>query len=65
MIFLETESGDLIAATAIVRIGPLNTRTHIARRWHDVDYHVGSEPRSTTATADAVADFLATEDDNT
>lgn len=56
--FLQTECGDLIAAKSIVRIGPLNTRSHISRRWHEVDYCVGREPRTTTAGAQAVEDFL-------
>jgi len=58
MLFLETESGDLIAAKHIVRIGPLNTRRHTDRRWHDIAYCVGTEPHETTATEQAVADFL-------
>jgi hypothetical protein len=62
--FLETENGDLIAAKAVVRIGPLNTRTHITRRWHEIDYVHGSEAHSTTASEDAVAYFLGSTDKN-
>jgi hypothetical protein len=56
MLFLETEVGELIAAKHIVRIGGLNTRP--SRAWHDIDYLHGGEARSTTASAEAVEDFL-------
>lgn len=57
MFFLQTDSG-LIAAKHIVRIGGLNTRPHIPRRWHEIDYQHGREARSTTASAEAVQEFL-------
>jgi len=59
MVFLETESGSLIAATSLIRIGALNTRPHIARRWHDVEYRAAKELRSTTASALAVLNLLS------
>ena len=58
MLFLETERGDLIAGKHIVRIGPLNTRSTHSRCWHDIDYVHGGEARSTTASREAVEDFL-------
>lgn len=61
MRFLVTERGDLIAARAVVRIGPLNTRPHNARRWHEIDYVHGGEPRLTTASEQAVQEFLEEE----
>lgn len=61
MHFLFTERGDMIAASAIVRIGPLNTRP--TRQWHDIEYCVGSDPRETTATEDAVNEFLYGEEE--
>ncbi|MGH9642363.1 MAG: hypothetical protein ACRD3Q_08040 [Terriglobales bacterium] len=62
MRFLQTEHGDLIAASAIVRIGALNSRLQFNRYWHEVDYANGNEPHSTTASADAVEEFLEEED---
>lgn len=54
--YLYTERGDYVARRAIVRIGPLNTRP--TRAWHEIDYTVGNEPRSTTASAEAVRQFF-------
>jgi hypothetical protein len=56
--FLQTERGDLVAARFIVRIGGLNSRPQFNRFWHDIDYVHGKEPRSTTASREAVADFM-------
>lgn len=56
MLFLETESGALIAGKHIVRIGGLNTRTN--RSWHEIYYVHGGEARSTTASQSAVQQFL-------
>lgn len=61
MRFLQTESGDLIAAKYIARIGPLNSRPQFDRYWHEIDYAVGDEPRSTTASQTAVEAFLEDE----
>ncbi len=55
MLFLDTECG-LIAAKHVVRIGGLNTRS--SRSWHDIDYVHGGEARSTTASREAVEQFL-------
>jgi len=49
--FLQVYSGTL-AASAIALIGPLKHGRH------EVEYHVGNEPRSTYADAEAVEDFL-------
>jgi hypothetical protein len=56
MYFLQTERGDLLASHCIARIGPVNTRP--SRRWHEVEYRVGREPRETTASAAQVQQFL-------
>ena len=55
MRFLETSSG-LVAAKAIVLIGGLNTRP--TGNFHLIEYCVGSEPRTTRATQEAVQVFL-------
>ena len=57
MLFLETETGELIAGKHIVRIGGLNTRP--TRSWHEIDYVHGGEARSTTASRQAVDNFLS------
>lgn len=53
--FLSTRSG-LIAASAIVRIGGLNTRS--TGNYHEIEYCIGNEPRETRASAEAVEQFL-------
>ena len=56
MFFLTCRGGALIAANHVVSIGPLvvrNTGCH-----HEIEYAVGAEARSTTATEEAVQDFL-------
>ena len=58
MRFLQTEAGSLIAGKYIVAIRGLNSRPQFNRFWHEVDYAHGMEIRSTTASADAVANFL-------
>jgi len=55
MLFLETRSG-LLAGKHIVLIGRVNTTP--SGRYHEIDYVCGGEARSTTASADAVTDFL-------
>ncbi len=50
--FLKTRSG-LLAASAIVLIGPLKWE-----REHEIDYHNGDEPHSTVASREAVEEFL-------
>ena len=62
MRFLQTEMGALIGAPHIVRIGGLNTRA--TRRWHEVDYVHVPEAHSTTATEQAVSDFLDSTDED-
>ncbi len=57
MLFLSTRTG-LVSHRAIVKIGAINTRTPPIQSFHEIDYVCGTEARSTTATADAVADFL-------
>lgn len=59
MLFLSTERGDLIAAKHIVRIGPLNSRPQFNRFWHEIDYVHGGEACTTTASREAVDDFLS------
>jgi hypothetical protein len=56
--FLQTERGDLIAANYVVRIGGLNSRPQFNRFWHEIDYVHGKAARSTTASQEAVADFM-------
>ncbi len=58
MLFLETEHGDLIAASTIVRIGPLNSRPQFNRYWHEIDYKCGDETRRITASQQAVQELL-------
>jgi hypothetical protein len=58
MLFLQTETGSLIAGKFITRIGALNTRPNNPRRWHEIDYVHGQDGCSTTASEDAVQDFL-------
>jgi hypothetical protein len=55
VLFLQTRSG-LIAASAIVRISALNTRS--TGNYHEIEYCVGNEPRETRASEDDVAGFL-------
>lgn len=55
MLFLSTRSG-LLAAKHIVLIGAVNTRP--AGNFHEIDFQLGGEARSTTATAADVEDFL-------
>jgi hypothetical protein len=57
MLFLQTRSG-LVAAKHIVRISAINTRELPTQSYHEIDYVHGGEARSTTATEDAVIDFL-------
>lgn len=61
MRFLQTEMGDLIAGKHIVRIGGLHSRPQLKRFWHEIDYVHGGEARTTTASREAVEDFLSEE----
>lgn len=54
MIYLETRSG-LIAEHAIDIISDVMHRS--TGDVHEVEYHVGGEPRATYASADAVANY--------
>lgn len=58
MQYLNTRSG-LLAEHAIVLIESLNVRP--TGNFHRVTYHVGNEPRETTATEKDVQDFLNSE----
>jgi hypothetical protein len=56
MDFLLDRRGSLIAASSIDRIGPLIANP--AGNYFDIDYHVGSEPRATTASEEDVQALL-------
>jgi diaminopimelate decarboxylase len=55
MLFLETRSG-LLAADAVDLIESVCVRS--TGNFHRIHYHIGSEARETTATEQAVANFL-------
>jgi hypothetical protein len=54
MLFLETRSGS-IAANSIDAISAVHIRA--TGNFHEIDFHVGREPRLTFATEAAVAAF--------
>jgi hypothetical protein len=58
MLFLLTEHGELIAGKHIISIGPQNSRPKFNRYWHEIEYQVGRDTRTVTASAEAVQDFL-------
>jgi hypothetical protein len=60
--FLDTRSG-LIRSGAIDLIGA--EQGPDSSRFHIVEYHIGTEARETRASAEAVADFLSTIEDQT
>jgi hypothetical protein len=55
--FLSTTAGR-VARRAIAVIVAKQSRPN-QRDWHNVLYHVGREPRSARAYAEAVSDFLS------
>jgi hypothetical protein len=54
--FLTCRGGALIAANYIVSISPLVVRATGCH--HEIEYCVGAEARSTTASEDSVIEFL-------